>query len=134
MQTAINFKSMAKFPTAYSYKKTPVVGSKLPSQTVPGQAFSIQQILSRSLAGKPVPTLKNLHYSGDDYYPPIEKLDLVEREALWKDVTDRIELLKAQLKEETDAANVAAKQAQLNSFEELYERVSKLKADASKDD
>lgn len=73
-----------------------------PSLTVPDMTMSLREIFQRFASGQPLNVQSNLVYTGDDYYPDVREMDLVERE-------EALQATKEAIKGMEDAAQQRAK-------------------------
>lgn len=60
--------------------------NSLPSMTVPNQAMSVRELIIRFASGLPVQAGKVPIYEGDEEFPDIDKMDLIEREDYYQDL------------------------------------------------
>lgn len=49
-----------------------------PSETVPDQSLTVKEIYQRFASGRPLSKSRNLHFTGDDFFPESRSLDLVD--------------------------------------------------------
>jgi len=105
---------MKVIQTALSYSISDGENNNQPSLTVPDMAMSVQEILQRFATGRPIPDFSNnLHYGGEDYYPDMKKLDLVEQQEIIEINNRRIQELEDKIRR---SAAAAAKVKQLEAF------------------
>lgn len=112
-----------KFQTPYEYLSLNVQNSQKPSLTQPGQSLTIREMLHRAQRGQPVPINKNLVYGGNQYYPDLDSLDLVDREAYLREAQERIELLKEKMQSEQDAHNLKVQEMELDKYQKMAEKL-----------
>lgn len=68
-----------RFHTNYNYVALPDEFNDLPSDTVPDQSLSVQEIMRRHVQGRPLPKSRPMHYSGDQMLPPFHQMDNMEQ-------------------------------------------------------
>lgn len=73
-----------------------------PSRTIPDQSMSVKEILNRYAKGLPLHSSKQVgeYYGDDQYYPDVAKLDLSEKQELYRATQARILELQKLMKEE----------------------------------
>lgn len=96
-----------------------------PSKTVPNMAMSIQEIMHRHLTGRPLSFANNLHYTGEEYYPDVREMDLVDIEAAAKASQERIERLEKELEQKTKLRTEARLEFVNRLKNKLYEKDDK---------
>lgn len=73
---------MLKHQLNYDYTKVKNETFKNPSLTMPDMAFTAKEILIRFSKGMSLPQNRYLSYTGDEYLPEVERMDMVEIEEL----------------------------------------------------
>lgn len=78
------------------------------SETVPDQALSLSELLTRYSRGQNVPTRPGTYY-GDEPIPDIEKLDFFEKQELKQQNAEYIQTLRDELHEAEETRRTKAK-------------------------
>lgn len=69
------------------------------SKTEPNMALTPQQVLERFATNRPVEFSNNMHYTGEEYYPDIAGMDLVEIDQLMIDNQTEISHLRSEIEQ-----------------------------------
>lgn len=86
----------------------------IPSLTIPDQAISIKEMIARFTMGLPIHGNRVPIYDGDqEYFPDLDKMDLVDRDEYIKSSVDRLNDHK-RLKKEQDDKNDAEMENRIN--------------------
>lgn len=83
-----------------------------PSLTVPDQTLSMREILSRHARGLPYDSFNPVYHGDDEYIPNPATLDLVDRQEMAEEISNRVAKIKQTAAEKAaeKAAEDAAKQ------------------------
>lgn len=74
-------------------------GQQIPSQTIPGQAMSIGEMLKRTQAGLPINNNGHVPiYNGERYLPKWKDLDLIDRAKIKKEAEEKVKELESRKK------------------------------------
>lgn len=110
------FPPLPQFSTTYFRSRGKPESNKKPSKTVPDMSMSIMEIMVRYSQGRPLHYNSNLSYTGDNLYPDVRTMDLVDIDDAYRAVLDRKAALQAEIDEkrtmrrkETEEAQKAAK-------------------------
>lgn len=116
-----------KFRHSYNYDHTKNKGelNTLPSETIPNQSMSIQEILSRWTRGLPMTGAKVPVYNGDDLLPDLKKMDLVELDELKRSVKDGVKNAKDKLNAELLKVNKLEKEQREKELVSRLEQLEK---------
>lgn len=91
----------------------------LPSKTIPEQAFTVQQLMTRYAQGLPLTGTKVPVYHGDEFViPEFEKMDYAERQEWMESLINR----RGQIVDEINEQNKAAKEAAEKAAEAALEK------------
>lgn len=82
--------SLTPFNTNFRRSREELIPSKLPSDTVPNQALTVTEIMTRYAQGRPLTVNNNLTFTGDNYAPDVKKMDLVDLDELKRKVDEDI--------------------------------------------
>lgn len=99
------------FKNHYNHRDVKSPGEKNTgvSMTIPEQAMTIKEIVSRYASGLPVSGARVPIYTGeDDDMPDLEHMDLADREAALIEAKERLDEIKSKLSAKAKAAAAAA--------------------------
>lgn len=73
-----------------------------PSETIPDQSMSVKEILNRYAKGLPLHSNKQVgeYYGDDQYYPDLARLDLSEKQELYRENQAKIRSLQKLMEED----------------------------------
>ena len=109
------------FNSRYFFKNMEV--NDEPSLTIPDQAMTVQELLTRFASGLPLSAGRVPIYEGEEEMTDLEKLDLAEREEILRSAREEI-------REITERVNKRKLDAQQRNLEEKV--AARLKAEADK--
>lgn len=109
-------------------KYFPIIGetNTMPSKTVPNQSMSVRELMIRFAAGLPLTGAKVPLYEGESEEPDIDKMDLIEREAYYKELAER----RAEVVKRIKDAKMKAEEVKMERI--VADRIAKKQADEEK--
>lgn len=102
-----------------------------PSETVPDQAMTIEEIMQRHMQGRPVPRSQKMFYGGDQLYPPMEKMSHMDQIDLTRAHAEHIETKKQELAEKRKARKKQIAESKKDEATKAAEAAAKQKPKAA---
>lgn len=103
-----------RYALRFDYKTCKGEDFTLPSETIPDQAMSVPEMIRRTKAGLPVTGVRVPFYSGEDYIPDFDRMDISELVAF----REQNEAVISRFNEEVKARE---REAYRKKIEEAYE-------------
>lgn len=128
-----------KFKTQFNADQFPHVGKKNSgvSQTMPGMALSIRELMSRIARGIPVSQVAKEFDEidpDDEYYviPDFDKMELPEKEAFLRQAKEHVDNVRSQLNEKARLMRIDAEKAAIKKQRDQWEaeHAESLKSDS----
>lgn len=114
-----NTKTMLVYKKAYQRSAHHYETNGKPSMTVPNQAMTVRELIIRFASGIPLDAGKVPIYEGELDLPDLDKMDLIEREAYYKELRQQRDEVELRVK------NARIKREEMKMEEVIQERIRK---------